>query len=148
MLHRLFGPFFSSSSPQFLYLCLWLPEPPRILWHNILLSKKTFFSIKVSARRVLCSSHTWLGWTWWIRQESTGGPATLAARYKFLKTRDLNKKTDWMCTFFLLRLGLEKKTRLVGSLTALRKWYEEAISADHLSQQIFIDLVSFCKKKK
>jgi hypothetical protein len=53
-----------------------------------------------------------------------------------------------MCTFFLLRLGLEKKTRLVGSLTALRKWYEEAISADHLSQQIFIDLVSFCKKKK
>lgn len=55
-----------------------------------------------------------------------------------------------MCTFFLLRLWLrkKKKTRLVGSLTALRKWYEEAISADHLSQQIFIDLVSFCKKRR
>lgn len=110
MLHRLFGPFFSFFFPPiFIFVSLASRTPPVYSGTISFSVKKTFFSIKVSARRVLCSSHTWLGWTWWIRQESTGGPATLAARYKFLKTRDLNKKTDWMCTFFLLRLWLRKK---------------------------------------
>lgn len=62
MLHRLFGPFFfPSSSPQFLYLCLWLPEPPRILWHNILLSKKKL-SFPSKLAPAVCHAPPILGW--------------------------------------------------------------------------------------
>ena len=84
------------------------------------------------------------GWTWWIRQESTGGPATLAARYKFQKTRISTKKLTECTsfTFFLVRL---KKESPVRSQT-----FEKIVRRSHQRRppltDIFIDF-TFWKEK-